>query len=390
MDISEKKSTPQEQEEDDDYIAPIVSSYNEKIICTLFNCVDRLPVTQQCIQPPAVPTIVLVGDKCSGKSSLVASLIGIKIPCFCTRVPILIKLQNHHSPKLEFSLEFDGKERTTSTDYNDVALEITRATKEIAGTTSGISNKALTLILKKNGFPDLTIVDLPGIPTALDNDEANNKETCEQIIMKYITPEDRIILNVLSGSSDSLPNKFESMNMCKKVDKKCGRTLVVVTKADNAPHKFLNELVLDKVTAMGFNFVCVRNNIDAESFKESESAEATLFELVPPTIDKTLFGIRVLARKLMLMQAKITSIDITRKIKDRLDANISDLKKLPNQRFSSVAYGLKEFEREILLRGDQFDEDCSTSPRSIVEMLCLPSILLSYIQRLILKRKKTS
>ncbi|KAF3661337.1 hypothetical protein FXO38_11738 [Capsicum annuum] len=339
MDISEKKSIPQEVE--DDYVAPIVSSYNDELLRSLFNCVDRVCAAHQFIQPPTVPTIVLVGDRCSGKSSLVASLIGIKLPRFCTRLPVLIKLQNHQSPKLEFSIEFDGMEKSSSrTDHDNdewsVASEITRATNAIAD--GIVCNKALTVNLKKNGFPNLTIVDLPGIPTISKYDDQDHtiKETCEQMIMEYITPEDRIILNVLSTSSDSLPNKLESMNMSLKVDEKRERTLVVVTKVDKAPDRFLDELLLDKVTAMGHSYVCVRNNIDSESFKESECAVATLFKLL--SIPKTSVGITILARTLMLIQAKITSIDITSKIKDRLVAKL--------------------------------DEDCrSTGARTIVEML---------------------
>ncbi|KAM3373772.1 putative dynamin-related protein 4A [Capsicum galapagoense] len=378
MDISEKKSIPQEVE--DDYVAPIVSSYNDELLRSLFNCVDRLCAAHQFIQPPTVPTIVLVGDRCSGKSSLVASLIGIKLPRFCTRFPVLIKLQNHQSPKLEFSIEFDGMERSSSsTDHDNdewsVASEITWATNAIAD--GIVCNKALTVNLKKNGFPNLTIVDLPGIPTTSKYDDQDHtiKETCEQMIMEYITPEDRIILNVLSTSSDSLPNKLESMNMSLKVDEKRERTLVVVTKVDKAPDRFLDELLLDKVTAMGHSYVCVRNNIDSESFKESECAVATLFKLL--SIPKTSVGITILARTLMLIQAKITSIDITSKIKDRLVAKVSDLKKLPNQCFGSVANALRSVTRflsrankSLLTLFDQLDEDCrSTGARTIVEML---------------------
>ncbi|KAM3231597.1 putative dynamin-related protein 4A [Capsicum annuum] len=359
MDISEKKSIPQEVE--DDYVAPIVSSYNDELLRSLFNCVDRVCAAHQFIQPPTVPTIVLVGDRCSGKSSLVASLIGIKLPRFCTRLPVLIKLQNHQSPKLEFSIEFDGMEKSSSrTDHDNdewsVASEITRATNAIAD--GIVCNKALTVNLKKNGFPNLTIVDLPGIPTISKYDDQDHtiKETCEQMIMEYITPEDRIILNVLSTSSDSLPNKLESMNMSLKVDEKRERTLVVVTKVDKAPDRFLDELLLDKVTAMGHSYVCVRNNIDSESFKESECAVATLFKLL--SIPKTSVGITILARTLMLIQAKITSIDITSKIKDRLVAKVSDLKKLPNQCFGSVANALRSVMRFL-----------SRANKTIVEML---------------------
>nr|XP_016472410.1 PREDICTED: dynamin-related protein 4C-like [Nicotiana tabacum] len=359
MDISENKSYSQQE---DDYLPPIVSSYNdETILPPLFDCADKLRrslnVMQQCIQPPPVPTIVLVGDRCS--------VVNLKFPSS------LMGKRGHRS-------------RTDDDDDEwHVALEISRATNTIAGTTNGISNNPLTLLLKKKGFPNLTIVDLPGIPTL---DEANKEiyERIHQMILNYITPEDRIILNILSASTDSLPKKFESMNISKKVDKKCERTLVVVTNADNAPHKFLNELVLDKVTAMGLNYVCVRNNIDLETLKESEIIEATLFETNEflSKINKSMVSIPVLARKLMIIQVKITSTDIQRKIKDRLNANVTELKKLPSQCFSTVAEALrvvmqfvtsaKKLLQTILPGGNKFDdhnEDCTMYKKSLQTML---------------------
>ena len=38
-----------------------------------------------------------------------------------------------------------------------------KATVEVAGNYKGIANVPLTLVVKKKGVPDLTMVDLPGI-----------------------------------------------------------------------------------------------------------------------------------------------------------------------------------------------------------------------------------
>ena len=74
--------------------APIVSPYNQKIR-PLLDTVDtlrHLKIMQEGIQ---LPTIVVVGDQSSGKSSVLESLAGICLPRgdgICTRVPLIMSL----------------------------------------------------------------------------------------------------------------------------------------------------------------------------------------------------------------------------------------------------------------------------------------------------------
>ena len=142
--------------------APIVSSYNEKIR-PLLDAIDKLrnlKVVQEGIQ---LPTIVVVGDQSSGKSSVLESLAGISLPRgqgICTRVPLIMRLHHHSKPESELHLEYSGK--VVSTDETNIAEAINMATAEIAGNGKGISHTPLTLVVKKKGVPDLTMVDLPG------------------------------------------------------------------------------------------------------------------------------------------------------------------------------------------------------------------------------------
>jgi len=103
-----------------------------------------------------------------------------------------------------------------------------------AGTGEGVSDTPLTLSVKKNNVPDLTMVDLPGITRVPVNGQPENiYEQISRMIMKYIEPQESIILNVLSATVDF--TTCESIRMSRQVDKTGERTLAVVTKADMAP-----------------------------------------------------------------------------------------------------------------------------------------------------------
>ncbi|XP_075104348.1 dynamin-related protein 4C-like [Nicotiana tabacum] len=347
---------------------PIVASVNDRIR-PLLDCVDRLRhlnIMQEGIQ---LPTIVVVGDQSSGKSSVLESLAGISLPRgqgICTRVPLIMKLQN--DPKItapNLHLEYNGK--SLPVDEFRVADAIVLATDEIAGHGKGISNNLLTLVVKKNGVPDLTMVDLPGITRVpVQGQPKDIYEQISDIIMNYIAPQESIVLNVLSATVD-FPT-CESIRMSQKVDKTGERTLAVVTKADKAPEGLLEKVTADEVN-IGLGYVCVRNRIGNESYEEARSDEARLFSTHPllSKIDKSMVGVPVLAQKLVRIQATIISKclpEIVRKINDKLALNLTELNRLPLH-LSSVAEALTAFMRilssskdslkKILIRGE-FDE----------------------------------
>nr|GME00971.1 dynamin-related protein 4C-like [Ipomoea batatas] len=328
--------------------APIVSSYNDRIR-PLLDCVDKLrhlKIMQEGIQ---LPTIVVVGDQSSGKSSVLESLAGISLPRgqgICTRVPLIMRLKNVlNLGEPELHLEFNGK--IVPTDEESVAEAIVLATEEVAGLGKGISHSPLTLTVKKCGVPDLTMVDLPGITRVPVHGQPEDiYEQISNIIMEYITPEESIILNVLSASVDF--STCESIRMSQKVDKTGERTLAVVTKADRSPEGLLEKVTADDVH-IGLGYVCVRNRIGEESYEEARMEEAKLFQSHSflSKIDKSMVSIPVLAQKLVRIQANIISKclpEIVRKINEKLSANIADLNRLP-QNLSTVAEALKAFMR---------------------------------------------
>ncbi|KAG8363028.1 hypothetical protein BUALT_BualtUnG0012400 [Buddleja alternifolia] len=128
--------------------APIVSSYNDRIR-PLLDTMDKLRNLKIMEEGIQLPTIVVVGDQSSGKSSVLESLAGISLPRgqgICTRVPLIMNLQNDPNPDTgaELYLEFDDEK--VPTDEDNIADAISSATEQIAGKGKGISNNPLTLI----------------------------------------------------------------------------------------------------------------------------------------------------------------------------------------------------------------------------------------------------
>ncbi|XP_058734092.1 dynamin-related protein 4C-like [Vicia villosa] len=326
-------------------VAPIVSSYNEKIrpVLDALENLRRINIAKEGIQ---LPTIVVVGDQSSGKSSVLESLAGISLPRgqeICTRVPLVMRLQNHSLQQAALVLEYNGKE--VPTDEANVSDAINTATEELAGTSKGVSNTPLTLIVKKNGVPDLTMVDLPGITRVPVHGQPDN--ICDQIkdmIMEYITPPESIILNVISANVDFAT--CESIRMSQTVDKTGLRTLAVVTKSDTSPEGLLEKVTANDVN-IGLGYVCVRNRIGEETYEEARNVEQKLFEShsLLSKIDKSIVGIPVLAQKLVQIQAKVISKTlpaIIKNINEKLAYSLHEMKILPAN-LSSLADAMSAF-----------------------------------------------
>ncbi|CAL4930228.1 unnamed protein product [Urochloa decumbens] len=347
----------------------IAASYDDQIR-PLLDAVDRLrhlKVTQEGIQ---LPTIVVVGDQSSGKSSVLESLAGISLPRgqgICTRVPLVMRLQDDpsaDSPKLQ--LQYSNGREVDTTEAK-VADAINAATAEIAGGGKGISDAPITLVVRKRGVPDLTLVDLPGITRVpVQGQPEDIYDQVSKIIREYIAPKESIILNVLSATVD-FPT-CESIRMSQQVDRTGERTLAVVTKVDKSPEGLLEKVTMDDVH-IGLGYVCVRNRIGDETYDQARVEEERLFKYHPllSKIDKTMTGIPVLAQRLMQIQAGIIAKclpDIVKQINDRLSRSSAELDQMP-QDLKSVADAVMVFFQiirkvcnsleKVLVRGE-FDE----------------------------------
>ena len=181
----------------------------------MLDVVDKirvLGVTKENIQ---LPTIVVVGDQSSGKSSVLESLAGITLPRgqgIATRVPLVLRLQSCKSDaESAITMEYDASyaalksssKNLTSIEINgeeEIEKTINKATDILAGGNKDVCDAPISLFIRKPGAPDLTMVDLPGITrVAVHGQPLDIEQQIQKMIMKYITPSASIILNVISA-----------------------------------------------------------------------------------------------------------------------------------------------------------------------------------------------
>ncbi|CAG7898438.1 unnamed protein product [Brassica rapa] len=346
--------------------APIISSYNDHIR-PLLDTVDRLRNLNVMKEGIQLPTIVVVGDQSSGKSSVLESLAGISLPraadTICTRVPLVMRLQRSSSPEPKICLKYGDK--SYSTDEEHITEDICTATEAIAGKFS-IKTKytPLELYVRRQSVPDLTMVDLPGITRNPVKDQPEDLyEQVSAMIKKHIEPQESIILNVLAATCDF--STCESIRMSKQVDKKGERTLAVVTKADVQPQGLLKKVTADDVN-IGLGYVCVRNRVGDETYQEVREKEEELFKKHPflSKIDKDIIGIPVLAKRLVEIQAKMITRclpDIVTKIDEKLGNSLLELSKLPEvitcereawMTFTDIIRSVESLLKLLIIQGD--------------------------------------
>lgn len=297
----------------------------QKEIRPMLDAVDKIRaqgVTEESIQLPA---IVVVGDQSSGKSSVLESLAGITLPRgqgIATRVPLILRLQSCHSKEESIiTMSYGNGKEHEIIGEEEIEAAIRAATDELAGVNKDVRDTPISLHIRKPNAPDLTMVDLPGITRVPVHGQPENiYEQIQAMIMRYICPEESIILNVLSAQVD-FPT-CESIRMSRQVDKEGKRTLAVVTKVDKAPEGLLEKVTTDSVN-IGLGYVCVCNRTENDdTISAARVGEQVLFETHPALkdLDRSMVGIPALALKLTRIQSDMVKGCLPRIHKQLCDA----------------------------------------------------------------------
>ncbi|CAI5950106.1 unnamed protein product [Closterium sp. NIES-64] len=327
-------------------MAPLISSFNENVR-PMLDAIDKLRVLGLKEEGIELPTIVVVGDQSSGKSSVLENLSGINLPRgkgIVTRVPLILRLQSCVDGQDEITIEYtpiSGKVSKVLPDEAMIEKEISEATVTLAGSRKGVMNCPITLEVRRPDLPDLTLVDLPGITRVPIEDQPKDiYNQVKAMIMNYITPKESVILNVLAAEVDF--STCESIVMSQEVDPDGDRTLAVVTKVDRAPDG-LYEKIQSNSVRIGLGYLCVRNKTDADAtHDDARRAEAVFFNTHPELsqIESHSLGIPALAERLTEIQAKRVADSIPRirqAIQKALAAKESELQTIPLAATSSAA-----------------------------------------------------
>lgn len=315
-------------------------TYDEKVR-PLMDKIDRVRSTLSGgIDGIVFPTVVVVGDQSSGKSTLLEALSLIELPKgagIVTRCPLVLRLRKSTESNV---YHLHGENRTKlSADGVDIPKYIQNETIKLAGGKKNIVSDMIEIEIESPSVRDLTVVDLPGIsrnPIADQPKDIHSQSI--NLIRHYIQQEGTIILCVFPANVDVAT--VESFKLAKEVDPSGVRTIGVITKSDLSADSDLlcQQLLMEKqeVLHLKLGFVAVRNRADNEiiSLQDARKREVEFFEthLASSVVGWHCLGINALINRLSDLYAdRVTEMypKIRLAIQNKLDAASEQLKKLP-------------------------------------------------------------
>uniref|UniRef100_A0A672NK19 Myxovirus (influenza virus) resistance D n=1 Tax=Sinocyclocheilus grahami TaxID=75366 RepID=A0A672NK19_SINGR len=225
----------------------------------------------------ALPTIVVIGDQSSGKSSVLEALSGVAFPRgsgIVTRCPLELRLKtvtgvNWKAKKFEFE------------DPSLVERHVAAAQDELAGKGVGISDELITLEVMSPDVCNLTLIDLPGIARVpLKGQPEDIGEQIKSLIIKFIAKQETINLVVVPCNTDIATT--EALKMAQEVDPKGIRTVAILTKPDlidKGTEKSVLEIVHDKVIPLRKGYIMVKCRGQQQIDDDIPLEEATFTKL---------------------------------------------------------------------------------------------------------------
>ncbi|KAF5901384.1 interferon-induced GTP-binding protein Mx3-like, partial [Clarias magur] len=211
----------------------------------------------------ALPTIAVIGDQSSGKSSVLEALSGVALPRgsgIVTRCPLQLKLR-----KMKWGVQWQavisyGKEFIEFDDPSLVERYVEAAQNELAGEGVGICDELITLEIMAPDVCDLTLIDLPGIARVpVKGQPEDIGYQIKDLIEKYIEKDQTINLVVVPCNVDIATT--EALKMAQEVDPEGKRTLAILTKpdlVDRGTEKNILEIVRNQVIPLSKGYIIVK------------------------------------------------------------------------------------------------------------------------------------
>ncbi|KAI5629530.1 myxovirus (influenza virus) resistance G isoform X1, partial [Silurus asotus] len=231
----------------------------------------------------ALPSIAVVGDQSSGKSSVLEALSGVALPRgsgIVTRCPLELKLRKLHEGSSWTAVISYRDVQETFTDPSQVEGHVRKAQNELAGEGVGICDELITLEIMAPDVCDLTLIDLPGIarvPVRGQPEDIGHQ--IKSLIRKYIDKEQTINLVVVPCNVDIATT--EALKMAQEVDPEGKRTLAILTKPDlidRGTEKNILDIVRNKVIPLSKGYVIVKCRGQKQIDDKTSLTDATRVE----------------------------------------------------------------------------------------------------------------
>ncbi|PKK54154.1 hypothetical protein CI102_1358, partial [Trichoderma harzianum] len=203
-----------------------------------------------------LPQIIVVGDQCSGKSSVLEAISRVHFPVsdgICTRFPTELVLRrapiDSTDLRIRYATDVDAANQPrmpfheSGFQRSELPDIVSRAKKHMGvsdGKTTGFSKHVLRVEISGPDIPSLTLVDLPGIFHSGSSSQPQEwKPVVDKMVEDYMKQKNSIILMVVSA--DLSLSKHAILDMALKHDTARERTIGVITKVDLCPGSNLED-----------------------------------------------------------------------------------------------------------------------------------------------------
>ncbi|TPX33322.1 hypothetical protein SmJEL517_g03774 [Synchytrium microbalum] len=344
--------------------------------------------------PIDLPQITVIGSQSSGKSSVLENIVGRDFlprgTGIVTRRPLVLQLINRPSANgtaggvaaVAPSTPKPGEDGTSTpssppppakqpvngtqpvneepdewgeflhipgkkfTNFDEIRDEIVKDTELKVGRNAGVSNQPINLRVFSPNVLTLTLVDLPGLTKVPVGDQPKDIEKqIKDMIMKYITKNNAIILAVTAANTD-LANS-DGLKLARDVDPEGVRTIGVLTKIDLMDQGTdVVDILAGRIIPLRLGYVPVVNrgqqDIDRKKqITKALEAERMFFENHPAYKSKAQYcGTPFLARKLNMI------------LMHHIRNTLPEIK-------AKIAAGLTKYQQELGQLGDPLGGDDS-------------------------------
>ena len=194
-------------------------------------------------QDVSLPSVVVIGDQSTGKSSVLEAISGVQLPRgtgIVTRCALELRMKKMRGRdsdgqwkgRLRYIAPGEDPQLRNLESPEEVEEAVREAQEAVAGEGKGVSEEGrIELEVYSPNVPDLTLIDLPGITRiAAMGQPADVGEQIKRLIKKHIVKGETIILCVIPCTSDITTT--EALALAQEVDPEGARTLGVLTRAD--------------------------------------------------------------------------------------------------------------------------------------------------------------